>query len=193
MDNILVSKFPEAIKIDNKIYEINSDFRTCLKIMLAFEDDELTLNEKCDIMIQLLYKEMPENIELAVQKGIKFLDCGDSLVKKDTEDKRVYSFSKDSKFIYSALKQTHNEDLNSKELHWWQFVFLFMDVNKDCMFSQLVSLRQKKNSGKLTQEERKLYYSLREITDLDYIPEDEEEEEVDEFMLAWNGGDNKDE
>lgn len=183
--NALLNKFPTKIRIDNTNYEINSDYRNCLKIILAFEDDELTIEEQYFIMLNLLYKEMPENIELAIEKAILFLNCGEEYEVSDS--KRTYSFNKDSKYIYSAMNQTHNIDLESIEyLHWWKFVFLFMDVDKDCTFSYITSLRYKKNNGKLDNYDKKIWVEMGEIVDLDYSSEDEEESE---FMKLLNGGD----
>lgn len=183
--NALLNKFPTKIRIDNTDYEVNSDYRNCLKIILAFEDEELTIEEQYYIMLNLLYKEMPENIELAIEKAILFLNCGEEY--EALESKRTYSFNKDSKYIYSAMNQTHNIDLESIEyLHWWKFVFLFMDVDKDCTFSYITSLRYKKNNGKLDSFDKKIWIEMREIVDLDYSNEDEEESE---FMRLLNGGD----
>lgn len=183
--NALLNKFPTKIRIDDTDYEINTDYRNCLKIILAFEDDELTIEEQYFIMLNLLYKEMPENIELAIEKAILFLNCGEEY--EVSESKRTYSFNKDSKYIYSAMNQTHNIDLESIEyLHWWKFVFLFMDVDKDCTFSYITSLRYKKNNGKLDNYDKKIWVEMREIVDLDYSCEDEEESE---FMKLLNGGD----
>ena len=183
--NALLNKFPTKIRIDNTDYEVNSDYRNCLKIILAFEDEELTIEEQYYIMLNLLYKEMPENIELAIEKAILFLNCGEEY--EALESKRTYSFNKDSKYIYSAMNQTHNIDLESIEyLHWWKFVFLFMDVDKDCTFSYITSLRYKKNNGKLDSFDKKIWIEMGEIVDLDYSNEDEEESE---FMRLLNGGD----
>lgn len=183
--NALLNKFPTKIRIDNTDYEVNSDYRNCLKIILAFEDEELTIEEQYYIMLNLLYKEMPENIELAIEKAILFLNCGEEY--ETLESKRTYSFNKDSKYIYSAMNQTHNIDLESIEyLHWWKFVFLFMDVDKDCTFSYITSLRYKKNNGKLDSFDKKIWIEMGEIVDLDYSNEDEEESE---FMRLLNGGD----
>lgn len=184
--NALLNKFPTKIRIDNIDYQINSDYRNCLRIILAFEDEELTIEEQYYIMLNLLYKEIPDNIELAIEKAILFLNCGEKYEITDSS-KRTYSFNKDAKYIYSAMNQTHDIDLENIEyLHWWKFVFLFMDVDKDCTFSYITSLRYKKNKGKLDSYDKKVWIEMRDIVDLDYSPEDEEESE---FMQLLNGGD----
>ena len=132
--NTLIDKFPTKALIDEKVYELNTDFRNCLKIILAFEDDELLDFEKAEIMLRNLYGEnIPKNTDEAIRKAIYFLDCGEEDEEKKvgtSNNTRLYSFTKDAKYIYSAIKQTHGIDLESIEyLHWWKFVYLFLDLN----------------------------------------------------------------
>ena len=186
--NILTQTFPTKIKIDDNIYDINYDLRNCLKIIEAYEDEDLTLQEQHMIMIKRLYKEIPSNIEQAIIKGIKFLNCGEE--NHEVKDlPRLYSFKKDSKYIYSAMNQTHKIDLSLENIHWWKFCYLFLDIGKDTTFTNILNLRQKKNKGKLTKDEKKLFIESREILDLNYQKEDSEE--VSEFMKIFNGGDDE--
>lgn len=185
--NVLTDKFPTKIKVNDKILRINSDFRNCIKIIQAFEDEDLFDEEKYLILIKRLYvDEVEENdFEEALIKGIKFLDLGEENKKNSNTSKRLYSFIKDDSYIYTGIRQSHNIDLNSIEyLHWWNFVYLFLDIGQDCMFNQLIYYRQRKNEGKLTKDERKVYLSMRKILDLDYVEDDEEED--DEFMQKLN-------
>ena len=71
---------------------------------MAYEDQELTIQEKHFIMLSLLYDHIPQDIEKGILQGIKFLNCGEES-KDDNYKPRVYSFKKDSKFIYSAVSQ----------------------------------------------------------------------------------------
>lgn len=184
--NVLTDKFPTKINVNNKVLRINSDFRNCIKIIEAFEDDELFDEEKYLILIKRLYTDevKEEDLEQAIIKGIKFLDLGEENENNEENVKRLYSFSKDDSYIYTGIRQSHNIDLNSIEyLHWWNFVYLFLDIGQDCMFNQLVYYRKRKNEGKLTKDEKKVYISMRKILDLDY---EEENEEDDEFMRQLN-------
>lgn len=184
--NVLTDKFPTKINVNNKILSINSDFRNCIKIIEAFEDDDLLDDEKYLILIKRLYVDEIEDEDLqeAIIKGIKFLDLGEENEDSEENVKRLYSFTKDDNYIYTGIRQSHNIDLNSIEyLHWWNFVYLFLDIGQDCMFNQLVYYRKRKNEGKLTKEERKVYISMRKILDLDY---EEDNEEDDEFMQKLN-------
>lgn len=185
--NILIDNFSTELEVNGKYYKINSDFRNCLKIILAYEDEELTLMEKHEIMLFLLYQNIPNNIEEALKVGMKFLDCN---LENDrpNSSKKTYSFDKDAGYIYSAINQTHNIDLsNISYLHWWKFVYMFMDINENCLLSQMIALRQKKYKGKLTKEEKKVWSSMRSLLDLDYTTKFEEKLEETEFMKLWNG------
>lgn len=185
--NVLTQKFPTKIKIDDVVYDINADFRNCLTIIMAFEDDELTDMDKYEVLVRRLYKQAPHNLEEAVKEGVRFLDCGEKRKTTNDPDKRVYKFSKDGRYIYSAIKQTHQVDLEEIDfLHWWKFVFLFSDVRSDCAFSNIIYLRNKKNEGKLTKEERKIYMRSREVLDINYNNKPSEAER--EFMRRLQGG-----
>lgn len=188
--NVLTDKFPTKIKVNNKILSINSDFRNCIKIIEAFEDEDLFDEEKYLILIKRLYVDEVEEEDLkeAITKGIKFLDLGEESKENEVNIKRVYSFTKDDNYIYTGIRQSHNIDLNSIDyLHWWNFVYLFLDIGQDCMFNQLIYYRKRKNEGKLTKEEKKVYISMRKILDLDYEEDDDEDDdEDDEFMQKLN-------
>ncbi len=186
--NPLIDKFPTKIKIENNIYDINYDVKNCIRIIEAYEDEDLTIQEKHLIMIKRLYKKIPSNIEQAIIKGIKFLNCGEE-ERSFKELPRLYSFNKDAKYIYSAMNQTHKVDLSLENIHWWKFCYYFLDLGKDTTFSNILNLRQKKNKGKLTKDEKNLFMESREILDLNYQKEDSEE--VSKFMEIFNGGDDK--
>ena len=72
MRNILIDRLPESVEIDGREYLLDTDFRTCLRIILAFEDPELANIEKRAVMLDNLYMERPENLEEAFYLGMDF-------------------------------------------------------------------------------------------------------------------------
>lgn len=185
--NALIDKFPTKIRIGEDIYEIDADFRNCLKIIMAYEDDELAMSDKCEILVRRLYKILPKDLETAIRRGIEFLNCGKPPKESSDPEKRVYSFSKDGQFIYSAIKQTYQVDLQQVEfLHWWEFVSLFTDVREECAFANIVRLRARRNEGKLTKEERKTFLKARDVLDINHNNQPTAEEE--KFMRLLKGG-----
>ncbi len=183
---ILIDGLPTAIEVDGIEYDINADYQTGLKIIMAFEDNELTQYEKCTVLVELLYKELPHNLSEAIKQGIKFLDCGDNSQKSGNSDGiRKYSFIQDDKYIYRAVDGVLQGRLSKGELvHWWEFVLGFMELPEDCFISKLIYLRTQKAKGKLSKEERELYYKIKDIVDLKEEYTHGEQKQIDEFMEA---------
>jgi hypothetical protein len=165
--NILAQTLPVSVVIDGINVAIDTDFRAGLRIMLAFEDTELTSLEKQQIMFANIYPEIPlellgkqENIMALLDKAIWYLNCGED----DPHDgaPRLMSFQKDARLIFAAFRSTHGIDLQSATMHWWSFVALMMDLGQDTAFCQLTGLRKRHKKGTLTKEERAM---VREMGD----------------------------
>lgn len=184
--NPLTDPFPQSVLIYGKEYEINTDFRIGVDIMLAFEDKALSEADKQRVMLELLYKEIPPDLASAQEMAVLFLNCGEEErgeASTGARNMRVYSFEKDAKYIYSAFRQTHGIDLESIDyLHWWKFCYMFLDLNPDTMFQQMVSLRQRKQLNKLTKEERELYQRMEHILELPELKDAETLAAEAEFM-----------
>ena len=184
--SVLTEALPVSVEVEGRRYPINSDYRVCLRIMEAFEDDTLTNEEKQLVMLRLLYKDVPPNVAGACEAAMNFLNGWTTAAGNDDGTRR-YSFSKDARYIFTGVLQTHGMDLEKIEyLHWWKFCYLFMDLREDCFFSRLIYYRTRLEKGNLTQEEREYCDSIRDILDLPKPPEDTTVE--DEFMRLLRGG-----
>lgn len=181
---ILTDGIPIAIEVEGIEYDINADYQTGIKIIMAFEDNELTQYEKCMVLVELLYKETPHNLNEAVSQGIRFLDCGgNSQGTGESDGARKYSFTQDDKYIYRAVDGVLQGRLSKGNfVHWWEFVLAFMELPEECFMSRIIYLRTQKAKGKLTKEERALYYKIRDIVDLKEEYSFEEQEQVNKFM-----------
>lgn len=187
--NILTDKLPTKIRINDKIYDINYDFRTVINILIALEDDELTDNEKAYIMVKKLYKEdIPEEeFYLACEKAVQFIDCNGSFNSKSSSSQRIYSYKQDGGYIFSGINSTHHIDLEKEtNLHWWKFMNLFMDMSPDCMFGEITYYRTRKNEGKLTKEEKEQYKKIKDIIDLDDVNTHRQSEERKRFFEEFH-------
>lgn len=178
--NYLLDKLPQAVVIDGKAVPINTDFRVCLRIIQALEDERLMEHEKLTVLLTLLYPEPPENTALAIEQGLNFLNLGEDMNASKTHQAAVYSLNKDSSYIYTAFKSTFNIDLNTVEnLHWWKFRSLFADLGKDCFFNTLISLRSRQRTGKLTDSEKEF---VRRNTELLSLSEPKQNTAVQDFI-----------
>lgn len=164
--NIILDGLPEAVKIDGAAVRINTDFRVCLRILRAFEDERLTDSEKLTVLVTLLYPEIPQNTALAITQGLKFLNVG-----KEPENARkapqIFNFEKNAQYIFSAFRSSFNIDLSRVEyLHWWAFRSLFSDLGES-FFNTLVGLRTRRSKGKLTKEEKEFVREHSELIELE--------------------------
>ena len=187
--NILTEQLPDFIDISGKIYKINCDFRTCLRIILAFEDETLTGFEKQAILLSNLFLTQPENIQAALEQANIFLNGGKVDEEDDTYHPRLYSFSKDANFIFAAFRQTHGIDLQKTDLHWFEFLALFMDLGGETTFSNLIGLRKRVKDGTASKEERQ---AARDMGEAFEIPEPDtrtldEKEREQEFLKLVQG------
>jgi hypothetical protein len=187
--NILIEELPDSVEIDDVEYSLNVDFRSCLRTILAFEDYELTTQEKYQIMISNLYQEVPTNLTKAVALGIKFLNGGEESKDEDGGNSpRLYSFSQDAGYIFSAFQQTHGIDLESTPVHWWKFLALFMDLGSETTFCSLIGLRKRIKNGTATKEEKRAYREMKEIVDIpDYKSPDMQARETEFLQLVARG------
>ncbi len=193
--NILTDVLPTQVLIDGQLYDLNTDFKTAIRIIQDFEDEELTVYEKNYLMIRRLYLVVPENTDEAVRLALRFLDGGETPEGDDENAPlRLYSFSKDANLIYAAFRQTHGIDLQSAKMHWWQFLALFMDLGAETTFTGLVSLRKRVKEGKATTDELKIATELGDAFEVnepdmrswEQIKEDERKQALsNEFMRQW--------
>ena len=165
MGSFLTDGFPTQAEVAGEVYHLNTDYRTCIRIIQAMEDVNLTELEKQSILLCLLYQEVPKDIPVAVEKAVLFLNCGE---KKEIEGgERVYSFRQDDRYIFAAVDKVLQGRISKGEsVHWWEFVSAFMEMPEDCVMSRILYYRSRKNCGKLTKEEREVWAKNRELFEL---------------------------
>lgn len=190
MMNPLADGFPTAVTVGGVEYEVDTNFRTALTIMEAYEDPGLTWLDRQAITLTLLYGENipPDTVE-AFDMAVFFLDCGEDRSggqeeKNDTG--RLYSFSHDARYIYSAIQMTHGIDLAAVEyMHWWRFCYLLQDLREDCYFQRMIYLRSRRARGKLTKEEREEWRRNEDVLLLPEQRDSEAEAANADFMARY--------
>lgn len=177
----MIGELPKRLSIDNKDFDIKSDFRNCLFIIQAFQSKELNQYNKIMIMLEILYKEIPDNKEEAQKQALWFLDGGNNIRKNS--DINIVDFEQDEQLIFSAISNVAKYDIrNNDYLHWWSFLSYFMGMGEST-YSNIINIRQKNKKGKkLEKWEREYYNENRDIVDLR-----KEILEMDEIMKQLRG------
>ena len=71
--NMLVDYLPETVEIEGTEYAIETNFRTFILFEMMMQDPELSDAEKARQGLELVYPEIPENLDAAVDRLLWFL------------------------------------------------------------------------------------------------------------------------
>jgi hypothetical protein len=161
---------PTSVEINGQEYEVRSDFRVILDILEAINDVELDDQERAAVVLDIFYpgfEDMPsDNYEEAIAKCMWFINCGqeNDAVKKP---KKLVDWQQDFSVIVAPVNRVMGKEVRSmKYLHWWTFIGAYQEIG-DCLFAQIVGIRQKLANGKsLDKSEREFYRNNRKLVDL---------------------------
>ena len=161
-----------------------------LTIFQAFNDPDLTNEEKCYVCMKCLYTDYDsiphEHMQEAAEKAYWFADGGDMPKSENLEGIKTFDWEQDEGIMFPAINKAAGfETREVKYMHWWSFLGLF-GVIEDGLFSQVLHIRTKKAKGKpLDKAEQEFYREHRSMIDLKVRLTEEERrvEEADEAFL----------
>lgn len=176
---------PKTLNIDGTDYEIRTDFRAVLDVLIAMNDPGLDIKCKTIVLIKIMYpdyKNIPkENIQEAYEKACEFIDCGQ---KDDGKSHpKTVDWKQDAGIIMPAVNSVaHTEIRALPYLHWWTFFGYYMEI-RESIFTSVLNIRQKKAHGKrLEKWERDFYKENKKIIDFERNDSDEVKKEKDSIM-----------
>lgn len=184
MNNILLDKLP---KFTPSGLKIRTDFRECIKFELLMQDNKIEDEYKIQLSLNLFYDKI-EAPERALEDAIWFYSCGNKTKKKNLKretknnartknNKQIYSYEFDDKYIYSAFMEQYGIDLNHiNYMHWWKFKALLEGLNENTQFVKIMGYRAIDLSKIKDKEERKRYKELQSIYTLPDMRTIEEKE-----------------
>lgn len=179
----MIGELPTSLDVNGTKYSIRSDFRDCLRIIEAFVDEELTMDEKIYISLVIFYKQfdqMPETDYVEAYKQlIWFLDGGDTYEENKSPSKLVMDWKQDEALYFPAINKVAGREVRSmKYLHFWTFLGFYMEIG-DGTFATVVSIRSKRNKKKkLEKHEEEFYRSHKSMIDLKRRYTDEEKQSM---------------
>lgn len=191
--NILIDELPTSVEIDGVVYNIDTNFRSFIKLELLIDDPNLTKIEKIYVILQIFYGEQKiNNLKKAIDAILWMYKGGDEIeavaeAKDDfTPPKPIYNFNYDADLIFSAFMTQYNIDLNEiKYMHWWKFKALLKGLSEDVKFSKVLFYRSVKITSDMPKEQKKFY---REMKKLYALPDNRTEEEKEaEFHNVLGG------
>ena len=141
--------YPEYVKINEKKYKINTDFRIAIQCQEIALDDSIGDFERALAIIYKLYGEKglndSSNYEKLLELAKKYLSCGKEVEVKSNEEPDM-DFIQDMDYIEASFMSDYNIDLTNTEMHWWKFYNLInglsnSEIGNCCVLNRVRNLR----------------------------------------------------
>lgn len=188
----MIGALPEALTVGGEDYPIRTDYRNVLQVFEAFQDPELTKEEKWIVAIYLLFEgfSFDDDVLEAAQNGFDleeamkqiswFISAGQP--EKQVLEQPTYNWTQDEQMIFSAINKVAGRETRELEyLHWWTFLGYFNEVGEGT-FSFIVGIRHKLNKGKkLEKHEKEFLYHNKELVMMKKPLTKEEQEQEDAY------------
>ena len=158
-----------SAKIGGKEYDIRSDYRAILDILEVFNDVELDNEQKVLTALAIFYPEFleipNELLNEAVKQMMDFINCGDD--GDNRKRLKLMDWEQDFQYIVAPINRVIGKEIRSLEyLHWWTFISAYYEIG-DCLFAQIVRIRNLKAKGKrLDKQDQEFYKENKRLVDI---------------------------
>ena len=141
---------PKFVKINDKKYKINTDFRIALECNEISLDENIGEYEKVLAIIYKLYGkeglDCPQDYEKLIELGQKYLLLGKEEDENSESNVVDMDFIEDMDYIKASFMSDYNIDLEDKEMHWWTFCNLLNGLSNSelgncCVLNKIRNLR----------------------------------------------------
>lgn len=174
---------PTALTVGSEEYAIRSDYRAALDIFLALTDSELDNFNRVMEALEILYVDelRPELWQEALDQCFWFINGGEP--ERGKKGPQLVSWAQDFNMIAAPISKIAGQDIRGMEyMHWWTFLQCYQSIG-DCLFAQVVAIRDKKARGKnLDKQDREFYNRHRDIIDIKSTVTDAEKELLDGWI-----------
>lgn len=141
--------YPKYVKIGEKKYKINTDFRVAIECQEIALDDSIGDFERALAIIYKLFGDNglddSNNYEKLLELAQKYLSCGKEIDSKTNEEPDM-DFIQDMDYIEASFMSDYNIDLANTEMHWWKFYNLINGLSNSemgncCVLNRIRNLR----------------------------------------------------
>ncbi len=141
--------YPEYVKIGEKKYKINTDFRVAIECNSIATDVEISDYERALGIIYKLFGEDGlsdfDNHEKLLELAKKYLSCGKEIQEQITEEPDM-DFVQDMDYIKASFRSDYSINLDEEKMHWWEFCNLLNGLSNSemgncCILNRIRNLR----------------------------------------------------
>lgn len=167
---------PKSVEIDGEEFSVRYDYRVILDIFEAINDPELDGQERALAVLQMFYLDFENitNYDAAIKLCLNFINGGNP-ENSGKKQPRLVAWDQDFQYIVAPINRVLGYEIRDTEydmktntggVHWWTFLAAYMEIG-DCLFAQIVRIREKRIKGKkLSKEDQYFYRKNREIVDI---------------------------
>lgn len=172
-----VWNFPTSLNIGGVEYEIRTDYRVILDLLMALNDPELSDSDnkmsaymQSRVILEIMFHDCDnipqEHIQEALDKVAEFIDMG---IGDDSKKPKTMDWEQDAPIIIPAINKVLNREIRAeKYMHWWTFLGAYMEIGEG-LFSNVIHIRQKKAKGKkLEKWEQEFYKENKSLIDFQH-------------------------
>lgn len=189
---------PEYVKIGDKKYKINTDFRVALECNKIAQDNSINDIERALAIIYKLFGKEglndTNNHNELLNLASKYLNLGKKI--ENTNEEPDMDFEQDMDYIEASFMSDYGIDLSNEEMHWWKFYNLINGLSNSelgncCVLNRIRNLRRFDVSTIKDIKEREKIIKVKNQVALKKYKEEkeielteEQQKSVDEFYKA---------
>ena len=156
---------PEYVRVNNKKYKINTDYRVALRCDEIARDTTIGDYERSLAIIYTLYGEEglknKNDYNDLLKLAIKYLSCG---INDEDDSLRDMDFQQDMNLIRASFKSDYGIVLDEEPMHWWDFYMYVNGLTENCVLNRVRELRTYDTSKiKDSKERSKIEKSKRKV------------------------------
>lgn len=141
---------PEYVKVGDKKYKINTDFRVAIECNNIAQDDNISDYERPLAIIYKLFGDEgldnSQDWEKLLELGIKYLTLNKDTSDVDNNTEIDMDFNEDMDYIEASFMSDYRIDLTTEKMHYWKFYNLLEGLSNSelgncCVLNRVRNLR----------------------------------------------------
>lgn len=167
----MLGQLPKTLTVGGVEYDVRTDFRSVLRIISAYLDEELSKEEKIYVTLKQMYRDFDsiptDHYTEAFEKAVWFMNCGET---NDSDEKKpkIMDWEQDEQLLFPAVNKVAGVEVRLVDyLHWWTFIGYFQGITSDDTYGYILALRNKKASRKkFEKHEREFWEKNRSVCEI---------------------------
>ena len=156
----MIFDLPTSLEFGGKVWGINSDYRDVLRTLTAFEDPDVSDEEKAFICLHNTYPDFEKipkaDLQAAFDAAVAFIDHDSQ--HDGHPSPRTMDWTQDANLIFPAVNKAAGFEVRGVDyMHWWTFMGYFMEI-RDTTYATILGLRGKKAHGKKLEKYEKEFW-----------------------------------